>query len=115
MLTRILPIVASTLVFLGFSSTAIGSSTFQVERTIQDERGRSITVTILLRENSDDTDTIVGVAPEQDARSFFDRACKEEYGPNFQWVDITEHEVTLSKSAGYTYSCYSESPGNSRQ
>ncbi|MBB5321897.1 hypothetical protein HNR38_002392 [Marinobacter oulmenensis] len=94
--------------FLGLSNLSMASGSAQKDVTIEDSSGRSILLTISFRENGDDTRTIVAVEPEQEARDFFDRACEAEYGPQFQWADVKNHQVTLSRSAGFTYSCVKE-------
>lgn len=108
MLTKSIPILIVATAFLGFSGTSIGSTTVDVENTIQDESGRSITVTMSVRKNNDGTYTITSIEPEQEAKVFFDRACREEFGPNTQWADVDKDEVKISNPASYTYSCHSQ-------
>ena len=105
MLTKSIPILIVAMAFLGFSGTSIGSTTVDVENTIQDESGRSITITMSVRKNNDGTYTITSIEPEQDAKVFFDRACQEEFGSSTQWADIGQEDVRISSPENYTYSC----------
>jgi len=109
--TKSIPALMTAIAFLWFPGISAGSNTFQVENTIFDESGRAITVTMLVQENSDGTYTIVSIAPEQEARLFFDRACEEEYGPDARWAAVDEDEVTISSPESYTYSCHSRKSG----
>lgn len=108
MLTRSIPIFIVAMAFLGFPDTSIGSNTVDVKNTIHDESGRSITVTMSVQKNNDGTYTIISIAPEQEAKVFFDRACKEEFDPNAQWANVDKDEVKASNPASYTYSCHSQ-------
>lgn len=79
---------------------------------IFDESGRTIETVQFLRPNDDGSFTVLKVEPEQETTAFFDRACKEELGPDAEYIGLEDNEVRVSGTASYTYSCKIESTMN---
>lgn len=99
--------LACSTLLLVVGQIAGASETIRKEVVMSDEKGRTIEVIQVLRANADGSYTVVKIEPEQEANDFFNRACREEYGPNAQYIGL-ENEIRIYGTAGYTYSCKSE-------
>ncbi|MFC3151025.1 hypothetical protein ACFOEK_08300 [Litoribrevibacter euphylliae] len=77
--------------------------------SVSDARDRIIEITQTLRPNKDGSFTLLKIEPEQEANAFFDRACKEEVGPEARFIRVNEGETIVSESTVFGYVCQSES------
>lgn len=87
------------------SLTSQANEVIRKSVVMSDESGRTIEVVQVLRPNTDGSLTVLKTEPEQEATAFFNRACKDEYGSDAEYIRLEDNEVRISGTAGYTYSC----------
>lgn len=89
------------------ASLASETSTVVINKptVIHDQQNRSLDVIQVLSENPDGSFTILKIEPEKEVIAFFNRACKEEFGPNSEYVGVLDSETRISAETIYTYSC----------
>ncbi|GLQ30396.1 hypothetical protein [Litoribrevibacter albus] len=87
-------------------SLASEASTVVIKKptVIHDQQNRSLDVVQVMRENLDGSFTILKIEPEKEVIAFFNRACKEEFGPDAKYMGLVD-ETRISAETIYSYSC----------